>query len=314
MSYLLRHGAVKEQVPISPEGKMKVSDLISWLRRKGKKVDHALVMDVIQSDAKGRYSYDPEHDLIWAAQGHSMDLVVKMEPWLGHGPLVHASYKEHIQSIRQNGLSRMSRQHIHMIDPSAEGAWDLVRKKADLYVIIDSDKARASGVTFMRSDNGVILSAGIEDGVIPSECLVLIPAPRKTGCYGFIIKGEAKARQGQERGKDVVLMVQTESGYYGFPKGKKNKGEHSLACAFRELYEESGLRPDSLTLLPCTVEEINDNGNCPTVYFKAVLRTSDLPKVMCLDDDEGLDTRWLTLDDIDRLSDREFVKRRRVLL
>lgn len=288
MSYLLRHGALKEQVPIQDDGKMKMSDLVSWLQSEGHHLTSDTVVDIVKTNAKQRYSYDPASDMIWAAQGHTMQMSVQMVPWTGQGPLVHASYMDVMESIQADGLNRMERQHIHMIDPIAPGCWSLVRSNANMFVLIDAAKARESyGISFQMSDNGVVLSEGLH-GTIPTDCLTCVPAPRKTPCYGFLVQ----TADGQSVATVQTLQIDR-PGNLGFPKGKVHKGEHALACALRELKEETGLSPVQLRVTPYSYEEYNEKGNCPTVYFHAFLVEKEQPPLVRHNKAEGLIGRWV---------------------
>lgn len=279
MSYLLRHGAIKEQVPIDNNGKMQIKDLICWLNKYGRRnATVEDVMNVIKEDTKSRYSYDSDKDVIWATQGHSMNLDTEsnMVAWTQDTQLIHGSYTENYNSILEGGLKPMSRQHVHMINPIQGDAWKLIRSNITMIVVVDPVKARKHGVKFLQAENGVILS-----GPIPSECLICINVPRKTGCYGFI----CTSLDGGE-----VLTVTTPAGHTGFPKGKRHKGEHSMCTALRELYEETSLTLKDITITEQTREEFNDRGNCPTVYYTATTQ-SKLP-VKCLDQDEALTVSW----------------------
>jgi len=308
MSYLLRHGALKEGVPIQPCGKMRVTDLLIWLNTKGYTCTHEDVLSVVDQDGKTRYGYDPIDDLIWATQGHSMDITVPMNIWTGSGPLIHASYAAYESDIKKIGLSRMTRQHIHMIDPNKDMSWRLIRRNSHMYVIVDTDRSKKLGIEFLEAENGVILSSGLS-GIIPPDLLTFIHKPRSSGCYGFIVKSASDSDSDSE-----VLMVKTKSGKWGFPKGKRHKNEYPLACAIRELYEETGLRVSDLVILPTTKEEINESGNCPTVYFTATLSDRPVPVVNCIDHDEGLEAKWMSMDEISQLSDDELIVRRRKLI
>jgi 2'-phosphotransferase len=305
MSFLLRHGAEREGVPIGPDGMMKITDLLDWLNNKDARVTSDDIIEIVMNDKKGRYRLNEDKTKICAVQGHSLGLNVverKLPVWTKLAPLIHCSYVKHRSGIEHTGLNRMSRQHIHMCDPEIGASWDLLRNNSNMYVIVDTIRARAAGIVFLQAENGVILSNGI-NGIIPPQYLTCIPVPRNTGCYGFIITSP----------KAKVLMVMTASGKYGFPKGKRHYREHSLACALRELYEESGLRTSQFTITSSILEEINEKGNCPTVYFTGTVHTP-LPKVTCLDKDEGLVTSWMSETEIKSLDDTVFFPRRRHLI
>jgi 8-oxo-dGTP pyrophosphatase MutT (NUDIX family) len=46
-----------------------------------------------------------------------------------------------------------------------------------------------------------------------------------------------------------VCLISTHNGVYGFPKGKRNKGENVITAALRELEEETGIRSNQITQL-----------------------------------------------------------------
>lgn len=46
----------------------------------------------------------------------------------------------------------------------------------------------------------------------------------------------------KEQGKWEVLLVQHDAGHWAFPKGRVEKEETPLETAFRELFEETGLK------------------------------------------------------------------------
>lgn len=51
----------------------------------------------------------------------------------------------------------------------------------------------------------------------------------------------------RQQGKNQYLLVQSINGHYGFPKGHVEPGESERETAWREVWEETGLR---VTLLP----------------------------------------------------------------
>jgi 2'-phosphotransferase len=61
----------------------------------------------------------------------------------------------------------MARTHIHMATgyPDDSSVISGARSSADVFIIIDMEKALSDGIEFYRSTNGVILSSGI-DGVL----------------------------------------------------------------------------------------------------------------------------------------------------
>jgi len=66
---------------------------------------------------------------------------------------------------------------------------------------------------------------------------------------------------------------------WGFPKGKKMKGENDLTCALREFYEETGITEDKINIInsmkPIVEELIGTNGvSYRHIYFLAELKNN----------------------------------------
>lgn len=98
--------------------------------------------------------------------------------------------------------------------------------------------------------------------------------------YGAIIL--APADDGQIR---YALVQGRYTGKWSFPKGHANEGEAPLACALRELAEETGLET-----LPEPIEYIQVGyGN----YH--VFHLTHQPSLIPRDTNEIMDTRWVTL-------------------
>jgi RNA:NAD 2'-phosphotransferase (TPT1/KptA family)/8-oxo-dGTP pyrophosphatase MutT (NUDIX family) len=312
MTYLLRHGAFKERIAIQDDGYMTFDDVKKWL------LDHshcvvtdAMILEIVAEDKKTRFSVKDQGPnapkLIRANQGHSITVNVPMHKYTQDNILIHGSYAKNRESILSNGLQKMSRQHIHMTvipdDTSTEvsaSKWKLLRHDIDLYVIVNAVKARALGLEFVESENSVILT----EGPIPPECLTLVPAPdRKSACYGMLIRNAEG---------DVITVTTPSGNNVGFPKGKKKKGENALACAYREVQEETGLKPSDLVMTGELSYEINEKYNCPTAYYHAI--TDNLMTLQCEDPDELSVVSWSTIESLMAMPDSILLQRRKVLL
>lgn len=171
LSYILRHGAQKEQFQIDSEGFISVDEII---KRKGYNLDQ--IKFVVENNDKKRF-YLKEVEgkyFIRANQGHTVVVEnLELKPILDPKEIpvaVHGTNFNAWEQIKIKGLSRMSRNHIHLAsgefgDP---GVISGVRKSAKIMVFIDTAKAMNAGMKFFLSTNGVILTEGF-DGIIPPE-------------------------------------------------------------------------------------------------------------------------------------------------
>jgi RNA:NAD 2'-phosphotransferase (TPT1/KptA family)/8-oxo-dGTP pyrophosphatase MutT (NUDIX family) len=91
----------------------------------------------------------------------------------------------------------------------------------------------------------------------------------------------------------------TSPGIWGFPKGKRNSGEGTIACALRECQEETGLRPnDFRRILPPSrkekLQEFSERGNVAVQFLVGVV--SRTRAVAPQDPTELASAQWMQLD------------------
>ncbi|RYE21227.1 MAG: RNA 2'-phosphotransferase [Sphingobacteriaceae bacterium] len=185
LSYILRH----DTDVLRDEG--------GWVR-----VEYIKDKDIIQSldeivstSEKNRFEYDKYSGRIRARQGHSVKNISEDELLTplsmdsegklnGYQYAVHSTFKKSIPQIRASGgLSKMKRNHIHMVLAEYNDIQSLnhnsnigisgLRKNADAYIAINLQQAVTLGCTFFLSSNGVLLSAGNKNGCIPWDCCIL---------------------------------------------------------------------------------------------------------------------------------------------
>ncbi|ARF11907.1 NUDIX hydrolase [Klosneuvirus KNV1] len=96
------------------------------------------------------------------------------------------------------------------------------------------------------------------------------------------------------------ILVKTENNNYGFPKGKRNKGESMEQTALRELYEETGLTRDHIKLIDnMTLDELSVKGNPCIRYYLATC--DNINHTFKFDDKELAEVKWYKIDDAMKL-------------
>jgi 2'-phosphotransferase len=215
LSRLLRHAAIEEGVPITSDGWMKAADAIAHLNRGKKRFSEEMLGRVIEGNDKQRFGLRRgTHGAveIRANQGHSMPgIVVDMtELTVATAPAtaLHGTYYKAWRLIKEGGLNKMSRQHIHMARalPGESGVISGMRSSCELVVHVDVHAAIAAGIKFFESANGVILTAGI-DGVLPPAFFASV-TDRKSGAQIDLSAPTAEAK----------------------PKGKPTRSEAEIAA------------------------------------------------------------------------------------
>jgi 8-oxo-dGTP pyrophosphatase MutT (NUDIX family) len=109
--------------------------------------------------------------------------------------------------------------------------------------------------------------------------------------YGAILC--VKINSEQQGANDLYALVQGRyTGKWSFPKGHSNEGEHPLECTIREVGEETGID---------TLPE-------PTEYLKVgygnyyLFNLMEPVPLIARDDKEIMDTKWVTLEEMEHLS------------
>lgn len=286
LSYLLRHGAVKEGLSIDKEGYVDVETLLDFVSKKHSKMTLSELMKIVEDDNKQRFSLIKRDNKLFirANQGHSMNVVTEdaMTPIIDgklYPIVVHGTFINNLESILLTGLSKMSRNHIHFAQ--SQSADSGVRKNATVFIFVDLNKALADSIPFFLSENGVILTPGNKDGILEPKYFksvidnngndLLLPKEPAISCAGCIVFRFVESEL-------QVCLIATHKGIYGFPKGKREKGERLIQGALRELNEETGIREDQITQLNETkfVDELSRNGIPSIRFFITTLNVSEI--------------------------------------
>ena len=213
MSYFLRHGATKLGVPIRSDGYMKILDLLDILRKESNtRVDFSqLILEhihyVVKHDEKQRFTMKQLEDgnvYIRANNGHTMTcideekLLTRVRCPSEVPVCIHGTYRKAWQLIKASGLSKRREPHPLCCGPAGQRRGHGMRGNVELIININTEKAMKDGISFFLSDNGVILSSGI-DGTIPPKYFLEVV---KVSSGEVIFKGKApqcKKVQGNRR-------------------------------------------------------------------------------------------------------------------
>ncbi|KAF9558718.1 phosphotransferase KptA/Tpt1 [Agrocybe pediades] len=201
LSWLLRHGAQGEGLPMRPDGYVKVTDLLQHPKLKAQALDLEKIKEMVKNDTKQRYdlvlespegakllvfsgedaaaSAEVPASAIWwikARQGHSIKTVqLDLKPInavsdIPSGMAVHGTTRTAWDMISKGGLSKMKRNHIHLAQNVAnQNVVSGMRTSSQVLIFINVRKALDAGIKFWLSDNGVVLTEGDEKGFLPKE-------------------------------------------------------------------------------------------------------------------------------------------------
>ncbi|KAJ4486959.1 KptA family-domain-containing protein [Lentinula lateritia] len=192
LSWLLRHQGLFEGIPIRSDGYARVQDVLK--HESLSNVEFMEIENVVKKDSKGRFTltYESErtegdHWWIRANQGHSIetaDLELERISSAERIPIaLHGTTEEAWKTISEQGISRMSRNHIHLAQGFAGSdhkVFSGIRKSSGILIYIDVKKALADGLKFYLSANGVVLCPGNEFGFLEPKYFERVEKVAKT--------------------------------------------------------------------------------------------------------------------------------------
>lgn len=159
ISLILRHKPEVIGITLDEHGWADVDDMIAGINQSGKyKIDRDMLDEIVRTDEKQRYSYNEDHTLIRANQGHSIPVDVEMEKVEPPEFLYHGTGEKFTASIDKQGLIPKSRLYVHL-SPDEETAVKVGRRhgKPVIYLVRAGNMKR-DGYAFYRSVNGVWLT------------------------------------------------------------------------------------------------------------------------------------------------------------
>jgi 2'-phosphotransferase len=176
LTFLLRHGAAEKGLQLRPDGFAVLADVLSLPGFGGASVRD--VERIVEADSKQRFALRRGEDgqlMLRANQGHTLasvqsgQLLRRVQDPAECGACVHGTTKAAWALIRERGLNRMQRNHVHMaLDiPNNGKVISGARLNSEVLVFLDAPKMMGSGrLPLFLSENGVVLCEGDSRGTI----------------------------------------------------------------------------------------------------------------------------------------------------
>ena len=115
ISLVLRHQPEVIGITLDEHGWADVQELIDGINRlDGHTLDMELLEEIVRTDEKQRYSFNEDHTLIRANQGHSIPVDVELEEKIPPDILWHGTGEKYVSSIDAQGLIPKSRLYVHL--------------------------------------------------------------------------------------------------------------------------------------------------------------------------------------------------------
>lgn len=159
MSYVLRHHPEEFGLTIEDGGWLQVSLLAEALE-----VSFEDIIKVVTAPSdKTRFTISARLGTthIRAAQGHSVDVDLKLVPVVPPDMLFHGTHVGALSLIFDGGLKKMNRTHVHLSESSVAAVEVGARRGKPILIQVNTLQAHCYGIKFYRADNGVWLSEDI---------------------------------------------------------------------------------------------------------------------------------------------------------
>ena len=162
ISLILRHRPETIGVSLDEHGWADVQELIDGINRTdGHALDMEMLEEIVRTDEKKRYSFNGDHTLIRANQGHSIPVDVELEEKTPPDILWHGTGAKYVDSIDVQGLIPKSRLYVHL-SPDAETARKVgSRHGRPVIYEIDCREMTKDGFQFFLSANHIWLTKNV---------------------------------------------------------------------------------------------------------------------------------------------------------
>lgn len=113
ISMILRHRPETIGIRLDEHGWARTEELIAGVSRTHP-LDMEILEEIVRTDEKQRYSFNEDHTLIRANQGHSVDVDVELKSARPPVYLYHGTGEKSAESIEKDGIIPRARLYVHL--------------------------------------------------------------------------------------------------------------------------------------------------------------------------------------------------------
>lgn len=167
LSLVLRHEPELIGITLDAGGWVRVSELLHACQAHGQTLTLTGLHQLVARDDKQRFSLSEDGQMIRANQGHSVPVELGYVAAIPPDILYHGTVEKFLPSIREEGLKRGARHHVHL-SPDLQTAQNVGRRRGKpINLKVAGGRMYRDGHEFFRSANGVWLTEHV-----PREYLI----------------------------------------------------------------------------------------------------------------------------------------------
>lgn len=114
LSFVLRHNPSAAGIGLDPNGWANVDELLAGVNRSGRRINMETLERIVRENNKKRYCFNEDHTKIRANRGHSTEVDVELKAKTPPDTLYHGTASRFQDSIRQKGILKQNRRHVHL--------------------------------------------------------------------------------------------------------------------------------------------------------------------------------------------------------
>lgn len=158
LSYLLRHQPEALNLNMDAYGWVDVDELLEKWNTSRAPITYEILQRVVAENNKQRFKLEENKRRIRANQGHSINIQLELEKTEPPVVLYHGTARRNLESILQQGLTKMNRQHVHLSADDVTAKQVGSRHGKPVILFIDTARMHEEGFPFYLSENQVWLT------------------------------------------------------------------------------------------------------------------------------------------------------------
>jgi putative RNA 2'-phosphotransferase len=166
LSLVLRHDPGRIGVALDRAGWTDVGALLAACDAHGVPITRDELEEIVSTSDKQRFALSEDGTRIRANQGHSVTVDLELPPATPPELLYHGTNRRALAGIRERGLVRGARHHVHLSADVETAKRVGGRRGKPVVLTVKAAGMAAAGHTFHRSHNGVWLVASVPVGFL----------------------------------------------------------------------------------------------------------------------------------------------------
>lgn len=166
LSRILRHTPEEIGLTLDAQGWAPVAELLRGLKKAGLPMTRAALLEVVAQNDKQRFTLSPDGTCIRAAQGHSVQVDLGLDPEEPPETLYHGTARTTLDAIFVEGLRPGRRRQVHLSSDRETAERVGGRHGRPVVLCVAALRMHREGHVFSRADNGVWLVDHVPSGYL----------------------------------------------------------------------------------------------------------------------------------------------------